>query len=431
MTDTQDLIQRIAEAKEHALLYGGLTTAFWPYQRFAITVGELFDALETAQAEIERLRNEKSGPYFGHYQDALGKIARLEGHIKHIGNDALRTENAELRARLAELAKQKPCASMPRCALNGAEDCTCGVNGPCEGLTDVYLAAGASPEPSALQAENANLITALAACRDAFPAPAKGSELDGWYVGAIADPLAVPEYVKAESERLESNAKADAYAYHHVCVERSQRGAALDTALAKVEALQAENSMLRQQKEVMRVEIKELESKTDCTDCTDEVMNGLMLEKAHTAMKDQRDAALARLAEVQRANHEWHLNHDEYDGYQESELWGINTASAGASPVEPSQEQFCYCNDSISLQSVSGGGSAEGLYGSVRLKVGGEFVRYVKQPSQAGELLDHEQKAEIVSNWFSDEDMQSRAMQMLGDIEQAIAAINAKEQSNG
>lgn len=281
MTDTQDLIQRIAEAKEHALLYGGLTTAFWPYQRFAITVGELFDALETAQAEIERLRNEKSGPYFGHYQDALGKIARLEGHIKHIGNDALRTENAELRARLAELAKQKPCASMPRCALNGAEDCTCGVNGPCEGLTDVYLAAGASPEPSALQAENANLITALAVCRGAFPVPYADSRLYDWYVGAMADPLAVPDYVKA-------------------CV--------------------------------------------------------------------------------------------------------------GASPVQPSQ-----C-----LQSVADALTIEQLNDKV------ERLMAV-QPSQAGELLDHEQKAEIVSNWFSDEDMQSRAMQMLGDIEQAIAAINAKE----
>jgi hypothetical protein len=47
--------------------------------------------------EIEKLRNEKSGPYFGHYQDALGKIARLEGHIKHIGNDALRSEVERLR----------------------------------------------------------------------------------------------------------------------------------------------------------------------------------------------------------------------------------------------------------------------------------------------------------------------------------------------
>ncbi len=47
------------------------------------------------------------------------------------------------------------------------------------------------------------------------------------------------------------------------------------------------------------------------------------------------------------------------------------------------------------------------------------------QPSQAGELSDSE-RWDIVTNWFSDEDMQSRAMQMLGDIKQASAAINAK-----
>jgi hypothetical protein len=57
--------------------------------------------------------------------------------------------------------------------------------------------AGASPEPSALQAENAKLITALAACRDAFPVPDAGSRLDDWYCSAMADPLEVPEYVKA------------------------------------------------------------------------------------------------------------------------------------------------------------------------------------------------------------------------------------------
>jgi hypothetical protein len=66
---------------------------------------------------------------------------------------------------------------------------------------------------------------------------------------------------------------------------------------ANFEALQAENAMLRQQKEVMRIEIKELESQADCTD---EVMNGLMLEKAHAVMKEQRDAALARLAELEK-----------------------------------------------------------------------------------------------------------------------------------
>jgi hypothetical protein len=55
-----------------------------------------------------------------------------------------------------------------------------------------------------------------------------------------------------------------------------------------------------------------------------------------------------------------------------------------------------------------------------------QLVRPWAQPSQARESMDHEQKAEIVSNWFSDEDMQSRALQMLGDYERAIAAINAK-----
>lgn len=63
-------------------------------------------------------------------------------------------------------------------------------------------AAGASPEPSALQAENAKLITSLAACRDAFPVPDGGSMVDDWYVSAMADPLQVPEYVKACVENM-------------------------------------------------------------------------------------------------------------------------------------------------------------------------------------------------------------------------------------
>jgi hypothetical protein len=321
---------------------------------------------------------------------------------------------------------------------------------------------------------------------------------------------------------------------------------------ADYEALQAENAMLRQQKEVMRVEIKELESQTDCTDCTDEVMNGLMLEKAHTAMKDQRDAALARLAEMEKRNQinqsarvavdnllaqagyaedfsarnllgcrnfdaaagaspsphgrvltvvgvgleyrpdehergEWRNEPGiclEYeDGYRDcfyiSELrtagaspepsalqaenaklitalaacrdafpvpdagsrlddWYCSAmadplevpeyvkACVGASPVEPSQEQFCYCNDSISLQSVSGGGSAEGLYGSVRLKVGGEFVRYVKQPSQAGELSD----ADISKLAAPYGNSSIQGFDHIKAYARAIiAAINAKEKS--
>lgn len=52
-------------------------------------------------------------------------------------------------------------------------------------------------ELEAAQAENDELVTALAVCRDVFPVPVVGTELDDWYVSAISFPLAVPEYVKA------------------------------------------------------------------------------------------------------------------------------------------------------------------------------------------------------------------------------------------
>jgi len=208
MTDTQDLIARLREHDPADGMYAEVHTSM---------LEQAADALEAAQAEIERLCNEKSGPYFGHYQDALGKITRLEGHIKHIGNDALRTENAELRARLAELEKQEPIEIRYRSHYpSGPADGTrrigdwkhidyCAKNygnnpaavGGADAVEHLYAAAGASPEPSALQAENAKLITALAACRDAFPVPDAGSRLDDWYCTAMADPLQVPEYVKA------------------------------------------------------------------------------------------------------------------------------------------------------------------------------------------------------------------------------------------
>ena len=92
-----------------------------------------------------------------------------------------------------------------------------------------------------------------------------------------------------------------------------------------------------------------------------------------------------------------------YDG-EALALWtnigkALGPEYTDTSPAQPSQ-----C-----LQSVADALTIEQLNDKV------ERLMAV-QPSQAGELLDHEQKAEIVSNWFSDEDMQSRAMQMLGDI---------------
>ena len=45
-------------------------------------------------------------------------------------------------------------------------------------------------------------------------------------------------------------------------------------------------------------------------------------------------------------------------------------------------EAFCFCDNDISLQSVSGGGASEGLYGRITLKIGSEFVSYVKEQPQ-------------------------------------------------
>jgi hypothetical protein len=54
--------------------------------------------------------------------------------------------------------------------------------------------------------ENGELLTALAECRDAFPVPAVGGELEGHWVSAMANPDEVPAYVKACIESAEKEA---------------------------------------------------------------------------------------------------------------------------------------------------------------------------------------------------------------------------------
>lgn len=52
---------------------------------------------------------------------------------------------------------------------------------------------------------NDALLSALAECRDAFPAPAAGSELEGHWLSAMANPEEVPAYVKACLECAKSS----------------------------------------------------------------------------------------------------------------------------------------------------------------------------------------------------------------------------------
>ena len=49
-----------------------------------------------------------------------------------------------------------------------------------------------------LKAENQQLMSALAECRDAFPIPSPGTDLECEWGAAMGDPESVPEYVKAQ-----------------------------------------------------------------------------------------------------------------------------------------------------------------------------------------------------------------------------------------
>lgn len=46
-------------------------------------------------------------------------------------------------------------------------------------------------------------------------------------------------------------------------------------------------------------------------------------------------------------------------------------------------EDFCFCDNLVSLQGISGNGAPEGYLGNVRLKVNGKFVTYVREHESA------------------------------------------------
>ena len=60
-------------------------------------------AIQAMTEEIAKLKAEKSGPYFGHYQDALGKIAVLNGEKGHLLE--------QLAALKAQPVQEPPCVA--------------------------------------------------------------------------------------------------------------------------------------------------------------------------------------------------------------------------------------------------------------------------------------------------------------------------------
>jgi hypothetical protein len=57
-----------------------------------------------------------------------------------------------------------------------------------------------------LEAEVGKLTTALFDCREAFPIPDQGSALESAWMGAMSEPDAVPEFVKAQVQALSLDA---------------------------------------------------------------------------------------------------------------------------------------------------------------------------------------------------------------------------------
>jgi TolA-binding protein len=67
-----------------------------------------------------------------------------------------------------------------------------------------------------VQAENERLCSGLSECRDAFPIPERGSEIERDWMAAMGEPEAVSDYVKAAANALAAKlvtAEADAERY--------------------------------------------------------------------------------------------------------------------------------------------------------------------------------------------------------------------------
>jgi hypothetical protein len=71
------------------------------------------------------------------------------------------------------------------------------------------------------------LIFVLAECRDAFPAPPNGDPREFAWAAAIADPLSVPAYVRAELAALRASRDALAEALARLFAAADESGAVL------------------------------------------------------------------------------------------------------------------------------------------------------------------------------------------------------------
>lgn len=88
-----------------------------------------------------------------------------------------------------------------------------------------------------------------------------------------------------------------------------------------------------------------------------------------------------------------------------SPLEAMHAALTAALAAAPKAESFCYCDDEISLQMVSGGGAPEGLFGRLTLKINGEYVSYLREAPKA----EQPPVQEPVAVMYSDGGVMSKA----------------------
>lgn len=117
------------------------------------------------------------------------------------------------------------------------------------GLRDIARELGfLSAENEALRAQESALIKALAECRDAFPMPDPGAELESTWGQAMGDPESVPGYVKAQVDALRAQVEALTIENQALWNDRStlqnQRDAFLQAGLRARHALVKERDAL-------------------------------------------------------------------------------------------------------------------------------------------------------------------------------------------
>lgn len=79
-----------------------------------------------------------------------------------------------------------------------------------------------------LEAQVSKLTSYVANCRDAFPVPATGSDLETDWIAAMADPDQVPEYVRAQVQALSLDAGRWRFAASHNAEGRLNFGVVYD-----------------------------------------------------------------------------------------------------------------------------------------------------------------------------------------------------------